>query len=350
MLNKNWKLQTEKQGDFHDFRLADNRKCKYLRAELRCLLTADCWLQAKTNCYWHSPFAKAPDKRPAAIEKHQDIGESWNSVREATARRHSKVICGSLFTFGFYFLVVPGWCPGRARSKTVMDSRLKSGRDTLPFCRNIKPVLFQKLHAKWPDNEPLLLSQLHRGFRDSNQEDEAATFKLGNFAWLHSKQQSSNRGAFLLFAYSFSKLKNKLIMRSCHWRQLQPHQKENSGGKSVHWDTVRDLENSCWAFFLSRSIYLNIYTDIHTYIYVHSIFDSSFDSPIRLGVHDHVHLDLLPLFFFFALLLPTPLVLKFNCIFFNNSSTKWKFMQTLADKNGIPKPSVPPQKDERDEA
>lgn len=248
------------------------------------------------------------------------------------------------------FISLRGLVPGRARSKTVMDSRLKSGRDTLPFCRTIKPVLFQKLHAKWPDNEPLLLSQLHRGFRDSNQEDETATFKLGNFAWLHSKQQSSNRGAFLLFAYSSSKLKNKLIMRSCHWRQLQPHQKENSGGKSVHWDTVRDLENSCWAFFLSRSIYLNIYTDIHTYIYVHSIFDSSFDSPIRLGVHDHVHLDLLPLFFFFALLLPTPLVLKFNCIFFNNSSTKWKFMQTLADKNGIPKPSVPPQKDERDEA
>jgi len=299
-----------------------NANSNIWKAKLRCLLTG---LQAKTNCYWHSQFAKAPDEN--VLEQLKNAGNPWstqNARERELYHRQSKVICGSLFTFGFYFLAVLVLrIPGTIEDSDGQQIEVRSKHVAHALLLNPQVQKLQPAKAACKMTWQWTLAQ--RIFGNSNQDE--TTFKLGIFAWLHSKQQSSsNRGAFLLFAYSSSKLKNKLIMRSCHWRQLQPHWKEENGGGKVgekrHWDTVRDLENSCWAFLRALSIYIYVCTLYLT----------------RLQVHDHVHLHLLSFFSFSLQLQPTPLALKFNCIFFNNSSTKWKFMQTLADKNGIPKP------------
>jgi len=298
-----------------------NANSNIWKAKLRCLLTG---LQAKTNCYWHSQFAKAPDEN--VLEQLKNAGNPWstqNARERELYHRQSKVICGSLFTFGFYFLAVLVLrIPGTIEDSDGQQIEVRSKHVAHALLLNPQVQKLQPAKAACKMTWQWTLAQ--RIFGNSNQDE--TTFKLGIFAWLHSKQQSSsNRGAFLLFAYSSSKLKNKLIMRSCHWRQLQPHWKEENGGGKVgekrHWDTVRDLENSCWAFL--RALYI--------YISMHFISDSSPSPWPRPSTS--------PFFFSFSLQLqPTPLALKFNCIFFNNSSTKWKFMQTLADKNGIPKP------------
>lgn len=169
--------------------------------------------------------------------------------------RQSKVICGSLFTFGFYFLAVPV----EARSKTVMDSRLKSKHVAPPplnpsfaACKMTRQWSTEAHSDSDSDSNPGSAGKGNQSRRRLNWEIQLGCIRSGV------------RGAFLLFAYSSSKLKNKLIMRSCHWRQLQP-QKGRTGGEAGRWKNSTETlsgtwEKSCWVFCaLALNTYIYIY-------------------------------------------------------------------------------------------